>query len=147
MEKMDDIVMSFPGGRKVAVRMGNHEIITDQPVSSGGDDAGLSPYSLFLASIGGCAGFYALAFFQKRGLSTEGLRVTANVRSGEGGLEGVDVSVVVPDDFPEKYRGALLRSIEGCSVKRAIQAQPDIRVGIQESVAQTPAPNGAEASP
>lgn len=137
MEEKNDIIMSFPGGRKVAVKTGNHEILTDQPVSVGGEDAGLSPYSLFLASIGGCAGFYALAFFQKRGLSTDGLHVTANVRSGENGLEGVDIDVTVPSDFPEKYRGALLRSIDGCSVKRAIQAQPEIRVVLADARPET----------
>lgn len=128
MSDRKEIVMSFPGGRKVLAKVGKHEILTDQPVKSGGDDAGPSPYDLFIASIGACAGFYALAFFQKRELATDGLRVVARPRSEEGTLADVEIEVTLPDDFPEKYRTPLLRSIEACSVKKAIQAQPTIRV-------------------
>lgn len=128
MASTDEVIMSFPGGRKVVAQVGGHTLLTDQPVEQGGENAGPSPYSLFIASIGACAGFYALTFFQKRELNLEGLQVIARPRSSEGTLSEVELEVQVPADFPEKYRGALLRSIEQCSVKRAIQAQPDIRV-------------------
>lgn len=128
MSERKEIVMSFPGGRKVLAKVGNHQILTDQPERSGGDDAGPSPYDLFLASIGACAGFYALAFFQKRELATDRLQVVARPRSEDGTLVDVEVQITVPEDFPEKYRSPLLRSIEACSVKKAIQAQPTIRV-------------------
>lgn len=133
MSERKRIEMSFPGGRKVLAKMGAHEILTDQPTSSGGDDAAPSPWDLFLASIGACAGFYALAFFQKRELATDGLRVVARPRSEDGTLADVEVEVTVPDDFPEKYREPLLRSIEGCSVKKAIAAQPTIRVDFADA--------------
>lgn len=128
MASTDEVIMSFPGGRKVVAQVGGHQVLTDQPVEHGGENAGPSPYSLFIASIGACAGFYALTFFQKRELNHAGLQVIARPRSNEGTLSEVELEVQVPADFPEKYRGALLRSIEQCSVKRAIQAQPDIRV-------------------
>lgn len=128
MASSDEVIMSFPGGRKVVAQVGGHSLLTDQPVEHGGENAGPSPYSLFIASIGACAGFYALTFFQKRELNHEGLRVVARPRSQDGTLAEVELQVDLPADFPEKYRGALLRSIEQCSVKRAIQAQPQIRV-------------------
>jgi len=130
MASSDEVIMNFPGGRKVVAQVGGHTLLTDQPVEVGGENAGPSPYSLFISSIGACAGFYALTFFQKRELNHEGLRVIARPYSNEGTLAGVNIEVEVPAGFPDKYRGALLRSIEQCSVKRAIQAQPDIRVDL-----------------
>lgn len=130
MAEMESVTMGFPGGRRVTATIGGHTILTDQPRAVGGDDEALSPFSLFLASIGACAGFFALAFCQKRGLSTEGLEVVAHPRAEEGSLVGVDVRLKVPADFPERYRAALVRSVEQCSVKRAIQAQPAFTVEV-----------------
>lgn len=137
MAETNEIVMSFPGGRKVLAKVGNHEILTDQPVRSGGEDAGPSPYDLFLASIGGCAGFYALSFCQKRELSTDGLQVVARPHSVEGTLADIEIVVTLPNGFPAKYQTALLRSIEACSVKKAIQAQPTIRVEVASPATPT----------
>jgi putative redox protein len=123
-----DIELRFPGGRKVVAVVGGHEIPTDQPVDVGGEDTAPSPFSLFVASIAACAGFYALTFCQKRELSTEGLKVRARPHSVEGTLAEVAIDVTLPPDFPEKYREALLRSVDQCSVKRAIAAQPRIAV-------------------
>jgi ribosomal protein S12 methylthiotransferase accessory factor len=128
MAGTSDIELKFPGGRKVVAVVGGHEIPTDQPVDVGGEDTAPSPFSLFVASIAACAGFYALTFCQKRELSTEGLKVRARPHSVEGTLAEVAIDVTLPPAFPEKYREALLRSVDQCSVKRAIAAQPRIAV-------------------
>jgi len=46
----------------------------------------------------------------------------------EGTLRAVDIDIQLPPAFPEKYREALERVVEQCSVKRAIRAQPNFRV-------------------
>ena len=43
-------------------------------------------------------------------------------------LPGGDFEVRLPATFPEKYREAVFRVIEQCSVKRAIAAQPRFAV-------------------
>lgn len=125
---MSELRMRFPGGRKVDVQIGRHVVRTDQPQDNGGDDEAPSPYALFLASIGGCAGFYALAFCQARQISTEGLEVVAIPRKEDNVLAGVDIRVTLPEGFPERYRSAILKSIDQCSVKRAIEARPHFDV-------------------
>ncbi|HWV38675.1 MAG TPA: OsmC family protein [Vulgatibacter sp.] len=127
------VKVGFPGGRKVSVEIGGHTILTDQPREVGGDDEAPSPYSLFLASIGACAGFYALTFCQRRDLPTEGLEVTAHPRAEDGTLAEVELRIALPAGFPEKYRGALIRSVDQCSVKRAILAQPAFRIEVTAS--------------
>jgi putative redox protein len=41
-----------------------HRLLSDQPLSNGGDDAGMTPPELMLASLGTCAGYYALQYLR-----------------------------------------------------------------------------------
>ncbi len=126
-----EMEITFPGGARVDANFGDFNIQTDQPVQGGGDGSAPTPFATFLASIGTCAGIYVLGFCQKRGLKTEGIRLTQSLRTDPetGVLAGVDVDIEVPSDFPANYRDALVRVAEQCAVKKAIQAQPrfDVR--------------------
>lgn len=126
MAGTSEILVTLPGGRRVEAQVGGHVVRTDQPIENGGDDTAPSPYELFLAALGTCAGIFVQGFCAKRGLSVAGL--TIRQRSfhdpGTGALGRVELDIEVPPDFPEKYREALIRVVDQCSVKRAIQAQP-----------------------
>lgn len=119
---IDDIVVSFPGGKRVDASVGGRVVHTDQPSELGGEGTAAAPYDLFLAAMATCAGIYALGFCQSRGLSTEGLAVTQRHEvDPESKLPTrVRLDVTFPEDFPEKYRAALLRAVEGCKVKKTI---------------------------
>ena len=120
-----EIVITLPGGRRVDADLGGHRVPTDQPRDNGGEDTAPSPFQLFLASIGTCAGIFVQGFCARRELSTEGIRIVERPEfDAEGALAAVDLEIQVPAGFPERYREALVRVAEQCSVKRAIQAQP-----------------------
>lgn len=122
--------ISFPGGVAVAAQVGEFELLTDQPVASGGANSAPSPYALFLASIGTCAGFFALRFCQQREIATEGLALSLDIeRDGESrALKKVKIAIRLPEDFPEKYRKAIIKATDQCAVKQAIIAQPAFEV-------------------
>lgn len=129
--------ISFPGGVAVNAELGGHAIRTDQPERSGGAGSAPAPFDLFLASIGTCAGFYALRFCQQRSIDTAGLEVALeatpdpeNKRIGRITLE-----VELPPRFPEKYRDAIIRAMNQCSVKRHILEPPEIEVRVAAPVA------------
>src|SRR5581483_9403852 len=69
------ITISFPGGVAVDATLNGHTIHTDQPSPLGADSA-MSPFDMFLASIGACMGYYALRFCQQRNIATDGLGLT-----------------------------------------------------------------------
>ena len=125
-----DMVVTFPGGARVDAQFGEHTIRTDQPIRAGGDDSAPAPFSLFLASIGTCAGIYVLGFCKQRGLPTDGIRLVQRVgvdpRTGMVGQIGIDIEV--PPDFPEKYHEALIRSASQCAVKKHLEAPPSFEV-------------------
>ena len=62
--------ITFPGGLAVEARSDSFVIRSDQPQSNGGDNSAPSPFDLFLASLGNCAGFFALRFCQQRQIDT-----------------------------------------------------------------------------
>lgn len=123
-----ELKITFPGGRKVNAELGGRTIATDQPAEAGGEGSAPEPFALFAASIGTCAGLYALAFCQSRGLDTRGLAIRQRMRFEDKRLAAIELDVDLPPGFPEKYREPLIRAVEGCKVKRAIQAAPQIAV-------------------
>ena len=76
---MQDVEVTFPGGKRVDATVGPYVVHTDQPVDEGGDATAAGPFELFLASLATCTGFYVLSFCQARGLSTEGIRLREHV--------------------------------------------------------------------
>ena len=124
-----EIVVTFPGGKRVDAQVGGHVVRTDQPIQLGGNDAHPTPFALFAASMGTCAGIFVVGFCQKRDLPTDGIRIVERLHyAGDGALAAVDLDIEVPASFPEKYRDALVRVADQCSVKRAIQTQPVFQV-------------------
>ncbi len=84
--------ISLPGGRRVDARVGQHVIRTDQPLYNGGTGTAASPFELFLASIGTCAGIFVQGFCAKRGIPSEEIRIQERVDFDEQGvLRSVDL--------------------------------------------------------
>lgn len=128
-----EIKITFPGGERVNAEIGSRIIQTDQPLEVGGDGAAPSPYDYFLASIGTCAGIYALSFCQQRQIATDGLALTQRMEftdtgNGKKRLARVAIEIVLPPGFPEKYRNAIVTSAGLCSVKKAIMDPPEFAV-------------------
>ncbi len=125
-----EMVIDFPGGARVDAHFGPYTVMTDQPPAGGGSASAPAPFSLFLASIGTCAGIYVLGFCNQRQLPTEGIRIIQRMETDRttGKLEQLDLEIQVPPDFPEKYYPALVRSAEQCKVKQTIDNPPKFNV-------------------
>jgi len=124
------VEIRFPGGVLVEAQHEGFTIPTDQPARDGGTNTAPSPFDLFLASIGTCAGFYALRFCQERGIETDGLSVSLVPERDEAKkrLSRVRIEIRLPKGFPEKYRAAILRAADQCSVKRHVLEPPAFEV-------------------
>ena len=129
--------VSFPGGMKVDTQFRGHTIHTDQPVEVGGTDTAVAPFDLFLASLATCAGFYAVRFCQQREIPTDGLGVTLEpIREpGAKKLGKIRIEVTLPAEFPEKYHEAILRSVDQCAVKKAVNDPPEFEIELLTPVA------------
>ncbi len=128
-----EIRISFPGGKKVNAEVNGMVIPTDQPIAQGGDGTAPSPYVLFLASLGTCAGIYVLSFCRERGIPTEGVSLAqrliyATDADGKSVLDAIAIDIIVPPEFPEKYHKALIKVADQCAVKKTIMHPPQFKI-------------------
>jgi putative redox protein len=121
-----EMMIDFPGGARVDAHFGPYTVETDQPPAA----AAPTPFALFLASIGTCAGIYVLGFCQQRSLPTEGIRIIERTHSdpASGMIGKIDLEIQVPPGFPEKYLPSLIRSAELCAVKKHLENPPQFDV-------------------
>jgi len=125
-----DMDVYFPGGKRVFADYKGFTIETDQPATGGGDGSAPAPFDLFLASIGTCAGIYALGFMQQRGIDPEGAKLTMRTHvDPERGMVGkIDLELTLPAGFPEKYRAAIVNAMNLCAVKKHLHQPPEFDV-------------------
>lgn len=122
-----EMIIGFPGGARVDAQFGGFEVKTDQPPMGGGTGSAPTPFAVFLASIGTCAGIFVLGFCKQRGLPVDGIQIVQRMHSsptGHGLMERIELEIQVPESFPEKYHPALVRSAEQCLVKRHFENPP-----------------------
>ncbi len=125
-----DMEIYFPGGKRVYADYGGFTIETDQPARSGGGDSAPAPFDLFLASIGTCAGIYALGFMQQRGVDPEGSKLTMRTHYNPdvGLIDNIELELKTPPGFPDKYRDAIVNAMNLCAVKKHLQQPPAFTV-------------------
>ncbi|MDD8031143.1 MAG: OsmC family protein [Acidobacteriota bacterium] len=125
-----EIKVTFAGNLKVKAEFKGMAILTDQPTYAGGDGEAPAPFDLFLASIATCAGYYVLAFCKQRKLSVDGLYLTMATEKSQASkmIEKIKIEIHLPADFPDKYKEAIIRAVDQCTVKAHLQKPPAFEV-------------------
>lgn len=125
-----DMIIDFPGGARVDAHYGPYTVMTDQPPAGGGNGSAPTPFSLFLASMGTCAGIYVLGFCQQRGLPTNGIRIVQRMERDPltHMVTNIEMDIQAPPDFPTKYHASLIRSAGLCAVKKHLENPPVFNV-------------------
>ena len=103
-------------------------IQTDQEKRSGGDGKFPEPFTLFLASIGTCAGIYIKQFCDQRKIDASEITIDQSLEyNNEKRMIGkIQLIVNVPESFPEKYESAVIRAANMCPVKKHMH--PDVEL-------------------
>ena len=136
---MKDIIVSFPGGMRVDAHYGNYTIQTDQLVKNGGKGSAPEPFDLFFVSMATCVGIYVLEFCNTRKLETVGLgvRLTSEFDPDEKRYPEISIDVTLPEGFPEKYRKAIWRAANLCTVKKHIVNPPAFSITLDGEAVET----------
>ncbi len=124
-----EMVITFPGGARVDASFDGFTVPTDQPSIGGGEGSAPTPFSVFLSSIGTCAGIYVLGFCRQRRLPTEGIQIVERIHPDPTGMVGqIDLEIQVPPSFPANYYDSLIRSANLCAVKKHLEHPPRFNV-------------------
>lgn len=122
--------ITFDGGKVITAHTHGHSIRTDQPLNDGGENSAPSPFLLYMASIGTCAGIYVKSFCDNRKIPTDEIRIVQNAEyDKETGLpSSITLDIQLPPDFPEKYRASVIHVAGLCKVKMSIAHPPEFRI-------------------
>lgn len=130
MSEMPEIKVTFPGGLKVDAEYKGFVVRSDQPVHQGGEGTASSPFDLFLISIATCAGFYTVAFCRERNIPTDRAGITMRMeKNPETKLIGkISIEIKLPPDFPERYKRAVIKAVDACTVKAHLIKPPAFEI-------------------
>ena len=125
-----EITVTFPGNKQTSAQVGQHTVLTDQSVMAGGDGEYPAPFSLFLASLASCAGIYVVYFCEKRGIALDDIKVVQRDERDPKThkVTKITLEIVLPEEFPEKYKKALLHTVDLCAVKKTILDAPEFEL-------------------
>lgn len=133
---MQPITVTWDGGVRFTADVRGHKVVVDQPQKAGGQDSAPMPLELVPTSLGTCVALFVQQFLVTRGLDASGLTVevqtvgTANPHR----IGKFEVAVKIPGGVPEKYREAVRRAAEGCTVHHTLTHQPEIAVQIEAGI-------------
>jgi uncharacterized OsmC-like protein len=126
-----NVTVDYEGGAKFAVTSGTHSLVCDQPASNGGADEGMTPPELLLASLGTCAGYYAVQYLKTRNL-TAGVKVEVSAEKAQGParLGSFRIGVSVDRELDERHLQGISRAVNGCVVHNTLTHSPEIEVSV-----------------
>jgi len=127
-----NMTITFPENLKVKTDFKGFSVITDQSIRSGGDGEAPAPFDYFLTSIGACAGFYVMRFMKQRKMDTKDVKVLLSTERDHANkrLAKIRIDVELPQEFPEKYKKAIINSVNLCAVKKHIHEPPAFHTSI-----------------
>jgi len=132
-----EVNVKFLKDVKMEVAARQHTLVCDQPAENGGSDEGMTPPELFLASLGTCAAFYALAYLKKKGLPREGtsVRVTAAKAGPPARLDFFRIEVKIPLALSATDRAGVEQAIHHCLIHNTLLKPPSIQIDLQAPAA------------
>lgn len=110
-----------------------HKVFCDQPLENGGFDEGMTPPEFLLASLGTCAGYYAVQYLKARRLPMQGLRVriTAEKAQAPARLDNIRIEMEYPEGLDSGQRAGVLAAVSKCMIHNTLLRPPKITVDVQ----------------
>jgi uncharacterized OsmC-like protein len=125
-----EVRISHAGQVRFKIQARSHTILCDQPAENGGEDSGMTPPELLLASLGSCAAFYAAQYLKTRNLADSGVEVsvTAEKLKQPARLGDFRIHVACPVSLTEEQAEGLTRAVRHCLIHNTLLTPPEIRI-------------------
>jgi putative redox protein len=133
-------VITHETGLQFKAQVGAHELILDQPLRGGGEDAGPSPIELLGAALGSCVALYVHKFLLVRGHDDPGLQVEVRQYSARAPhrIARFEVRILVPGLIPLMYAPMIEAVARVCPVHNTLAAGAEIAVSVKFAETQIP---------
>jgi putative redox protein len=128
------LTVSHDHGERYDVSIRGHSVVTDQPASGGGTDAGPTPTELFVASLASCVAFYVGRFLRRHRPLDPSFEVECDFAMSHEPptrVTAIDLRVVLPAGVDAALRNAVERVARHCTVHNSLVVPPDVRIAIE----------------
>ena len=130
---MSEVIVTSLGNLRNEVTYGaGHSLLTDEPATAGGDDAGADPYTLLLGALGSCISMTVTLYASRKAWPIE--RVTVRLRQKrihgkdcaeceekpEGFVHRIERSVTVEGNLSEEQQARLQEIAHKCPVHKTL---------------------------
>jgi len=125
---MARITVTHRHGQSFSIHVRGHALVSDEPVTLGGDDEGPTPTELMVAGLAACAADEVVKSLSHDGLSFDVTEVGADFGwDADGGrVAWVRLSVTLPDQISERTRETLLQSMLSCPARKMLAEPPHV---------------------
>jgi len=127
------LTVTFQGQTRFELSNGRHAVISDQPEEDGGEDAGMSPVELFVASLAGCVGYFVARYCRRHEIPVDGFRIETEWSMAEQPhrIGRIQLHLHLPAGVPSSQQEKLLKVAHGCTVHQSIIHTPTIDIVLQ----------------
>ena len=131
-----EIKVNFLDNLRLEAKFDDFTVVADQPIRYKGDGSAPGPFDYFLASSALCAAYFVKLYCDTRNIPTDNIRLSQNniVDPENRYKQTFKIQVELPADISDKDRQGILRSIDRCTVKKAVQTGPDFVIEEVESL-------------
>lgn len=141
----DVVVRGKAGGFLQEITSGRHELRADEPVNSGGGDAGPGPYDYLLTGLGTCISMTVGLYARRKQWPLEGILVSlrhsrihaedcADCETKEGMLDRIDVALELTGALAPEQHAKLMEIAAKCPVHRTLKSEINIRLQASQPV-------------
>jgi ribosomal protein S12 methylthiotransferase accessory factor len=131
-----EIKVNYLDNLRLDAKFDDFTVISDQPIRYKGDGSAPGPFDYFLASSAMCAAYFARVYCISRDIPTENIRLSQNniVDPENRYKQTFQIQLELPENISDKHRRGILRSIDRCTVKKAIQTGIEFKTEIVENL-------------
>lgn len=116
------------------VRIGQHQLLADEPESMGGDNAGPDPMDFVLTGLGACTAITLRMYAEKKGLDITRITVSLEHRRNPEGKHQVERVVSVEGKLTDEQRARLLEIANRCPTHLALQQPMEVTTRLENGV-------------
>jgi putative redox protein len=133
------ITVKHRHGQSFDIRVRGYALISDEPVTAGGDDEGPTPTELVVAGLAACAADQAVKRLAGIGERFEPMEVGADFEWDSQGsrVSSIRLEIRIPDVISKSARNEVLDAMRSCPARKMLEEPPTVEYEL--SVGGTPA--------
>jgi putative redox protein len=116
------------------ITVGPHQLVADEPVAAGGEDAGPGPYDFLLAGLGACTSMTMRLYADRKSLPLDRVTVTlkhskiyakdcAECETRDGMLDQIERDITIDGALDAEQRKKLMEIADKCPVHRTLTSE------------------------